>query len=34
MSRAVLSALMMTHVLKHNDASESGFTTTPQTEAD
>jgi hypothetical protein len=29
MSREVLSALRITHVLKHNDASEGGFTTTP-----
>jgi hypothetical protein len=29
MSREVLSALRITHVLKHNDVSESGFTTTP-----
>jgi hypothetical protein len=29
MSREVLSALMITHVAKHNDVSESGFTTTP-----
>lgn len=29
MSRELLSALRITHVLKHNDASESGFTTTP-----
>jgi hypothetical protein len=29
MSREVLSALRITHVLKHNDASERGFTTTP-----
>ena len=29
MSREVLSALKITHVLKHNDVSESGFTTTP-----
>ena len=28
-SREVLSALRITHVLKHNDGSESGFTTTP-----
>jgi hypothetical protein len=28
-SREVLSALRITHVLKHNDASESGFRTTP-----
>ena len=28
-SREVLSALRITHVLKHNDISESGFTTTP-----
>lgn len=28
-SREVLSALRITHVLKHNDASESSFTTTP-----
>jgi hypothetical protein len=27
-SREVLSALRITHVLKHNDGSESGFTTT------
>ena len=27
MSREVLSALRITHVLNHNDASESGFTT-------
>ena len=29
MSREVLSALRITHVLKHNEASESGFKTTP-----
>jgi len=29
MSREVLSALRITHVLKHSDVSESGFTTTP-----
>jgi hypothetical protein len=29
MSREVLSALRITHVVKHNDVSESGFTTTP-----
>ena len=29
MSREVLSALRITHVLKHNDGSESGFTITP-----
>jgi hypothetical protein len=30
MSREVLSALRIMHVLKHNDVSgESGFTTTP-----
>jgi len=28
-SREVLSALRITHVLKHNDVSESSFTTTP-----
>jgi hypothetical protein len=28
-SREVLSALRMTHVWKHNDGSERGFTTTP-----
>src|ERR1035437_7304861 len=28
-SRDVLSALKITHVLKHNDVSDSGFTTTP-----
>ena len=28
-SREVLSALRITHVLKHNDGSESGFTTPP-----
>jgi hypothetical protein len=28
-SREVLSALRITHVVKHNDVSESGFTTTP-----
>ena len=28
-NRESLSLLMITHVLKHNDASESGFTTTP-----
>src|ERR1700686_849127 len=28
-SRKVLSALRITHVLKHKDASERGFTTTP-----
>jgi hypothetical protein len=28
-SRASLSALMITHVSKRNDVSESGFTTTP-----
>jgi hypothetical protein len=28
-SREVLSALSITHVLKHNDGSEWGFTTTP-----
>ena len=27
--REPLSVLMITHVSKHNDASESGFTTTP-----
>jgi len=27
-SREVLSALRITHVLKHNEASESGFATT------
>ena len=29
MSREVLSALSITHVLKHKDGSEKGFTTTP-----
>jgi len=29
MSREVLSALRITHVLKHSDASESSFTNTP-----
>jgi hypothetical protein len=29
MSREVLSARRITHVVKNNDASESGFTTTP-----
>jgi hypothetical protein len=28
-SREVLSSLRITHVLKHNDVSEGGFTTTP-----
>jgi hypothetical protein len=28
-SREVLSALRITHVLKHNDVSDSSFTTTP-----
>src|ERR1700678_21588 len=28
-SRESLSALMITHVSKHNDVSETGFTTTP-----